>query len=105
MRDDLKIVVILVVWHLAMLNALSLYTGLFAQTPYIAPKSVLLGRWHKFGVVALGLAAFICVVSSHGGWLRYGIWLAGALVLADAWLTYRAFVARKREWQKISRRL
>ena len=95
MTGDMWAVSGLALWHLAMVNSLSMYSGEFIRTAWIAPKSIIFSFPHKIGVMALVLAAVVFVVSAHGGWLDFGIWLAGALVIGDAYLTYRAFYQRR----------
>ena len=93
MEFDLTVIGGLAVWHLAMLNSLALYSGAFTRTAWIAPSAIIFSPFHKLGVLALCLSALVTVTSARAGWLDYGIWAGGALAIADAWLTYRAYAA------------
>lgn len=78
------------VWHLAMLNSFSLYTGTYAQS-WIAPRAVLLSRMHLLGVSA----AFTAAIALYGGWqagfAEVGLAVAISMILLDTFLVYLAF--------------
>ena len=84
------------IWHLAMLNGLAMITGALAHTWWIAPKAIVLSKSHLLGVLSAVLAVLVFIATAHAGLLHYGIFLSGAFVIADGYLTYRAFVRRKR---------
>lgn len=91
MNEALWVAVGVTVWHVSMLSGLGLYSGAYAESWGLAPKSILLGKDHLWGAFLAALAVGTFVLSAHLAVLSYGIFLSGALLLADTYLLARAF--------------
>jgi hypothetical protein len=89
----------MVVFHFAALNSLSGYAGLWAES-WLFPKALLLNRWHIRGVICTTLGTLIIVVSAFYGLIDYGIFLGGALIVADPFFSLLAL----RDYRKGKRR-
>jgi hypothetical protein len=76
-------------WHLAALNAISMYTRAFARSWFV-PLEVLLSAFHLLGALAALFAIAIFIGSARVGFLNYGVFLAGGLLLFDTLMIYKA---------------
>jgi hypothetical protein len=80
----------ILVWHLAALNSLALYTGAFTQSWFVAPIKVLQSKYHLLGAAAALVAAGLMEAFGHSEYLDYVIFPAGALLLFDTSMIYIA---------------
>ena len=84
------IIVGMIVWHLATLNSLALYAGVPVDSWFIAPRGVVLNKYHLIGAALAAFGTAIAVISSALDLFDYGIFAAGAFAIWDPLFMYFA---------------
>lgn len=86
-----------IVWHIASLNSLALYTGVYLETWLIAPRGVILNKYHLIGVALAMSGTAIVTISVALGLLDYGILFGGFFIVFDPFFIYAALMNYKRQ--------